>query len=147
MKKLNIVLAALLSIAAFSAYADVTNAEKLARKYSGIAKSVNPDYTAPSVFDGKYFYNRRIKLANGNETSCSSCHTANPADEGKHNVTGKAIRPLSPVINPKRFTDIDKVEEQFTKHCNEIIGSDCAAKEKADYITYVMTEKTPTVKK
>jgi hypothetical protein len=147
MNKLNIVLATLLGLAAFSAQADVTNAEKLAHKYSSIAKSVNPEYAGASAADGKFFYNRKIKLANGKETSCSSCHTANPADAGKHIVTGKAIKPLSPVVNAKRFTDIDKVEDQFTQHCNDIIGSDCSAKEKADYITYVMTEKTPTVKK
>ena len=147
MKKLNIVLATLLGLAALSAQADATNAEKLAHKYAGIAKSVNPEYKGTSAIDGKIFYNRKIKLANGKETSCASCHTANPADSGKHIVTGKAIKPLSPVVNPNRFTDLDKVEDQFTQHCNDIIGTDCAAKEKADYIAYVMTEKTPTAKK
>jgi hypothetical protein len=147
MKKLNIVLAAFLGLAVLSAQADTTNAEKLAKKYVGIAKSVNPEYKGTSVFDGKLFYNRKIKLGNSKETSCASCHSANPADLGKHIVTGKAIKPLSPVVNPNRFTDLDKVEDQFTQHCNDIIGTDCAAKEKADYIAYVMTEKTPTAKK
>lgn len=71
-------------------------------------------------------------------------HTSNPADEGKHVVTGKAIRPLSPVVNFKRFTDIDKVEGQFTQYCDDIIGSDCTAAEKTNYITYLLSEKTPT---
>lgn len=140
-------MAAFLGLAVLSAQADTTNAEKLAKKYVGIAKSVNPEYKGTSVFDGKLFYNRKIKLGNSKETSCASCHSANPADLGKHIVTGKAIKPLSPVVNPNRFTDLDKVEDQFTQHCNDIIGTDCAAKEKADYIAYVMTEKTPTAKK
>lgn len=144
MNKLNIALAALLSLAAFSAEADVANAEKLAHKYSSIAKSINPDFGGPSAADGKFFFNRKIKLANGKEMACASCHTSNPADEGKHVVTGKAIRPLSPVVNFKRFTDIDKVEGQFTQHCNDIIGSDCTAAEKANYITYLLSEKIPT---
>lgn len=144
MTKLNIVLAALLGLAAISAQADVANAEKLAHKYSSIAKSVNPDFTGPSVADGKFFFNRRIKLANGKEMACASCHTSNPANEGKHVVTGKPISPLSPAVNFKRFSDIDKVETQFTQHCNDIIGSDCTAAEKANYITYLLTEKTPT---
>ena len=42
MKKLNIVLASLLGLAAVSAHADVANAEKLAQKYTTIAKIVNP---------------------------------------------------------------------------------------------------------
>lgn len=147
MKKVNIVLAALLGFAAFSAQADMANAEKLAHKYSVIAKNVNPDFAGPSAADGKFFFNRKIKLANGKDMSCASCHTSNPANEGKHIVTGKAIRPLSPAVNFKRFNDIDKVEDEFTKHCNDIIGSDCTAQEKANYITYLMTEKTPSSNK
>ncbi len=146
MKKLNIVLAALLGLTAVSAQADVANAEKLAQKYTTIAKIVNPEYAGPSVMEGKMFFNRKINVS-GKEAACASCHTANPANEGKHIVTGKAIRPLSPAVNNKRFNDLDKVEDKFTEHCNDIIGSDCTPEEKANFIGYVLTEKTPSAKK
>ncbi len=142
MKNLSFLLVALLGFTAFSAQADVENAVKLEKKYSAFAKSANPEYSGPSAVDGKFFFNRKIKLANGKEAACASCHTANPADEGKHMVTGKSIKPLSPVVNYKRFSNVDKVEEQFTLHCNDIIGSDCTAAEKANYIAYLLTEKT-----
>jgi Domain of unknown function (DUF1924) len=147
MKKLNITLVALLSLASVSAQANVANAEKLVSIYSAVAKHDNPDYAGPTAAEGKFFFNRKIKLGNGKEMACASCHTANPADEGKHAITGKAIRPLSPVVNAKRFEDFDKVQEKFTQHCKDIIGSDCTAAEKANYITYLLTEKTPTAKK
>ena len=147
MKNLSIVLAALLGFAAFSAHADVENAVKLQNKYKAFAKTANPEYGHPSAVDGKLFFNRKIKGPNGKETACASCHTQNPANEGKHIVTGKKIAPLSPNVNPKRFADVDKVEENFTKHCNEVIGADCTAAEKANYIAYLLTEKTPTPKK
>jgi hypothetical protein len=147
MKKLNIVLAVLLGVAAGSAQANVANAEKLVSIYSAIAKHDNPEYAGPTAADGKFFFNRKIKLGNGKEMACASCHTANPADNGKHIITGKAIRPLSPVVNAKRFEDFEKVQEKFTQHCKDIIGSDCTAAEKASYITYLLTEKTPSVKK
>lgn len=147
MKKTNLLLAALLSLAAVSANASVSNAEKMVMIYSTQAKQANPEYTGPTVADGKAFFNRKIKLGNGKETACASCHTANPADNGKHIVTGKAIKPLSPAVNEKRFADFDKVEAKFTQHCHDIIGSDCTAAEKASYITYLLTEKTPSVKK
>lgn len=147
MNKLNIVLVVLLGLTAVSAQADVANAEKLVSIYSASAKHDNPDYAGPTAADGKFFFNRKIKLGNGKEMACASCHTANPADEGKHIVTGKAIRPLSPVVNAKRFEDFEKVQEKFTQHCKDIIGSDCTAAEKANYITYLLTEKTPTAKK
>ncbi len=147
MKKLNITLVALLALASVSAQANVANAEKLVSIYSAVAKHDNPDYAGPTAAEGKFFFNRKIKLGNGKEMACASCHTANPADEGKHAITGKAIRPLSPVVNAKRFEDFDKVQEKFTQHCKDIIGSDCTAAEKANYITYLLTEKTPTAKK
>lgn len=146
MKKMNIVLAASLCFATISAHADLANADKLAHKYTAIAISENVAFSGPSVVDGKFFFNRKIKVATGKAQACASCHTSNPADVGKHAVTGRAIRPLSPAINFKRFSDIDKVEEQFTQHCNDIIGSDCTAAEKANFITYLMTEKTPSEK-
>lgn len=146
MKKTNILIATLLGFAAITAHADVANAVKLEKKYAAFAKTANPEYAGPSAVDGKFFFNRKIKLANGKEAACASCHTTNPADEGKHIITGKPIKPLSPTVNYKRFSDVEKVEEQFTKHCNDIIGSDCTAAEKANYIAYLLTEKTPSNK-
>jgi len=145
MKKISIVLSALLSIVAFSAQADVASAQKLADKYAGIAKSVNPDFTGPSAEEGKAFFNREIGVK-GRKVSCASCHTSNPADNGKNIVTNKLIRPLSPVVNPKRFSDLDKVEAKFVEHCNDITGSDCTAQEKANFITYLITAKEASPK-
>jgi hypothetical protein len=144
MKKISIVLSALLGMVAFSAQADVASAQKLADKYAGIAKSVNPAFTGPSAEEGKAFFNREIGIK-GKKVSCASCHTTNPADNGKNIVTNKSIRPLSPVVNPKRFSDLDKVEAKFVEHCNDITGSDCTAQEKTSFITYLITvkEKSP----
>ena len=144
MRKISIVLSILFGMAAFSAQADVASAQKLADKYTGIAKSINASFV-PSAEAGKAFYNRKVGVK-GKEVSCSSCHTDNPADKGKDIVTHKAIKPLSPVTNPKRFSDLDKVEEKFVKHCNDITGSDCTAQDKANYITYLMTVKEGTHK-
>lgn len=137
------VLAVMFASASLVAKADVANAEKLADKYVKIAKSVNASYAGTSSMDGKMFFNRKIKAPNGKEVACASCHTMNPANEGRHIVTGKSIAPLSPVVNAKRFNDLDKVEEKFTEHCNDIIGTDCTAAEKANFIAYLLTEQTP----
>lgn len=147
MKILPISLLALLSLATLSAQADVGNAEKLVAKYSAAAKKANPAYTGPSAIAGQLFFNQKIMLQNGKEIACASCHTSNPANPGKNIITGKTIFPLSPSIDQRRFSNLDKVEDQFTQHCNDILGDDCTAKEKADYIAYLLTEKTPTYKK
>jgi len=147
MKKLSIVLVALLGLTAFSAQASVANAKKLVIIYHTQAIAENKDFSGPSAEEGKIFFNNKVKAANGKETACASCHTANPADNGKNISTGKAIQPLSPVVNAKRFADFEKVEAKFTQHCVDILGQDCTAAQKANYISYVLTEKTPTPKK
>jgi mono/diheme cytochrome c family protein len=142
MKKISIALFVLLSSTMISAHADVDSAHKLANKYLGIAKAINPEYKDFSVEDGKAFFNEKFTVK-GKQIACASCHTANPADPGKHIVTGKPIRPLSPVINAKRFADLDKVEKNFTNHFNDIISRDCTAQEKANFIAYLLTADKP----
>jgi len=140
MNKITTMLAVLLSFSAISAHADAVTAQKLADKYATIAKNINPNSTGLSADDGKDFFNREITIK-GKQVACASCHTANPADNGKHIVTGKPIRPLSPNANEKRFASIDKVEKNFTKHCNDIIGRDCTAQEKGNFIAYLLSVK------
>lgn len=146
MNKTDIFIIALFSITTTIAQGNEANAEKLAHKYSITAKNADAQYTGPSASNGKKFYNRVNKTFNGKEIACASCHTKNPANPGKNIITLKSIPPLSPAIYKKRFNDLDKVEDQFTQHCNDIIGNDCTAKEKADYITYLLTERTPSKK-
>jgi hypothetical protein len=147
MKKLSIVLVALLGLSAISAQASIANAKKLVLIYHTQAIAANKEFAGPSAEEGKIFYNNKLKTTSGKEVACASCHTANPADNGKNVVTGKAIKPLSPAVNEKRFADFEKVEAKFTQHCVDILGADCTAAQKANYITYVLTEKTPTAKK
>jgi len=138
MKKIGYTLLGLFALASLNATADIATAQKLADKYAVIAKNIDPAFAGPSADDGKAFFNREL-LIKGKPTACASCHTSNPANQGKHIVTGKPIRPLAPAVNEKRFADIDKVEKNFTKHCNDITGRDCSAKEKTNFITYLIS--------
>lgn len=124
----------------FSAQADVETAKAFAKKYAAIARTINPDFVGFQPSIGRAFFTKKVSVGT-QQVSCSSCHTDNPANEGKHIRTGKKIAPLSPVVNPKRFTDIDKIEKNFTQHCNDILGKDCTAQEKGDYIAYLLTVK------
>ena len=152
MKSSHCLLAALLTIFSVSASADVATAQKIADKYAAAAIAIDSTYAGPSAEDGKVFFNREVIQfkgdvnAPGKAIACASCHTANPADAGKHIVTGKLIKPLSPHINKKRFQSSRDVEKNFTKHCNEVVGSDCSPQEKANYIAYLLTEKAPSKK-
>ncbi len=137
-----LITALLLAVGTFSlsAQADVETAKAFARKYAVVAKNINPDFKGFIPELGHAFFKREFTIK-GKQVSCSSCHTDNPANPGKHIVTGKAIKPLSPVVEKSRFTSVDKVEEKFVEHCNDILGRDCTALEKGNYIAYLLTVK------
>jgi uncharacterized membrane protein len=77
----------------------------------------------------------------GKEWSCSSCHTATPTVEGKHASTGKAIAPMAPAFNAERFADAAKAEKWFRRNCNDVMGRECTAGEKADVLAWLLTFK------
>lgn len=77
----------------------------------------------------------------GRDWSCASCHTAHPTGEGKHASTGKLIQPMAPAFNPARFTDAGKTEKWFRRNCNDVMGRQCTAGEKADVLAWLLTLK------
>jgi len=77
----------------------------------------------------------------GREWSCSSCHGALPTQTGKHASTGKPIAALAPAFNPERFVDAAKTEKWFRRNCNDVMGRECSAAEKADVIAWLRTLK------
>jgi hypothetical protein len=77
----------------------------------------------------------------GKDWSCSTCHTATPTVDGKHASTGKVIAPMAPAFNPERFTDAAKTEKWFRRNCNDVVGRECTAAEKADLIAFLLSFK------
>lgn len=138
--KLSTVLFILLSFCAVNAHADVANAEKLQKKYEGIGKANDPTYQGASPEEGQKFFNANM-VVKEKTVSCSSCHTTNPGNVGKNIVTGKPIKPLSPTVNEKRFNNLDRVEAKFSEHCNDVVGRECTAQEKANFISYLLSVK------
>lgn len=77
----------------------------------------------------------------GKDWSCASCHTATPTVPGKHATTAKPIGALAPAINPERFADTAKTEKWFRRNCNDVMGRECTAAEKADLLSWLLTLK------
>ena len=86
---------------------------------------------------GQQFFNSR----HGKDWSCASCHGASPTAPGTHASTGKVITPLAPAYNPERFADSAKTEKWFRRNCNDVVGRECSASEKADVLAWLMTLK------
>ncbi len=77
----------------------------------------------------------------GKEWSCSTCHTATPTVDGKHASTGKVIAPMAPAFDAERFTDAAKTEKWFRRNCNDVVGRECTAAEKADFLAFLLSFK------
>ena len=131
MKKLSLISAgvALLAVLCSSANA-ITATEQLAA-YTAQAGAPAQAARGQTLFSSKH----------GKEWSCSSCHTATPTVEGKHATTGKAIAPMAPAFNPERFADAAKAEKWFRRNCNDVMGRECTAGEKADILAWLLTFK------
>ena len=80
-----------------------------------------------------------FKASHGQEWQCTSCHGKSPLVGGRHASTDKAIEPLAPAANPKRFTDSAKVEKWFRRNCKDVLARECTAAEKADVLAWLMT--------
>lgn len=101
------------------------------------AAKTNKDFKGFSAARGEQFF----KVKHGNEWSCASCHTENPATPGKHAKTGKVIQPFAPAANADRFTNPRKVAKWFKRNCNDVLDRICSPQEKGDVLTYLLTVK------
>lgn len=123
--------AAALLLATFASPAS-TPAE-LQRAYAAEAASASPGFRGFSAERGRRFFT----TTQGNDWRCASCHTDTPTAEGRHAVTGRALRPLAPAANPARFTDAAKVEKWFRRNCRDVVGRECTAVEKGDVLAWL----------
>ncbi len=126
-------LIAVLGIAAQPAFAETPN-EVLASIQRDAQQTV-PGFQGFSAARGERFF----KDKHGNEWSCASCHSDNPASTGKHAKTSKVIQPLAPAANAERFTNPGKVAKWFKRNCNDVLDRVCTAQEKGDVLSYLLT--------
>ena len=120
-------------VASLAAAAHAATPAELLAAYSAKAGA------APVPERGRQLFTTNFGRALG--LSCASCHGAVPTQAGKDEVTGKAIEPLAPAFNPKRFTDSAKVELNFRLNCKDFVGRECTAAEKADVLSWLLTFK------
>lgn len=103
--------------------------------YAAEAVRATPGFV-PSAERGQSLFTRKWG-ASQTMPSCASCHSDQPTAEGRHVVTSKRIAPLSPAVNTERFASSAKVEKWFRRNCQEVVGRECSAAEKADFIQFV----------
>jgi hypothetical protein len=72
-----------------------------------------------------------------NGRSCTSCHTTSVKNTGKHQKTGKLIKPMAPSVNPQRLTKKRKVKKWLLRNCKWTFKRECNAQEKSDILLWL----------
>ena len=107
--------------------------------YAAQATTDAPGFSGFSPDRGKAFFLAERTTGNPDTRSCSACHTADPKDAGETRA-GKRIAPMAVSVTPDRFTDLAKVEKWFRRNCDTVMGRECTAAEKGDFITFMTTQ-------
>ncbi len=126
----------LLLAACWAATAQAESPGDMLAAYRADAARQTPGFQ-PSAQRGGAFFAHRFNVSE-KMPACVACHTDSPSQAGRHAVTGKSIQPLAPATNAERFTDPAKVEKWFRRNCKEVVGRECLAGEKADFVAFVM---------
>ena len=91
-----------------------------------------------SAAAGEALWNRTfVDAKKGDKRSCTTCHTTDLKQSGKHARTGKVIEPMAPSVNPKRFTEVKKIKKWFVRNCKWTLGRECTAQETGDVLAFV----------
>jgi len=125
----------LLSFAALSMAAHAETAQDLLQGWRAEARAQSAQFAGFSAERGRSLY-----FAQPADWSCSTCHTNDPRGGGRHAVTSKPIKPLSPLANPARFSDAAKVEKWFKRNCQDVLKRECSVVEKGDLLTFLMSQ-------
>lgn len=123
----------LVGCAALSIAADAETPQNLLQSWRAQARAQSPQFAGFSAERGRSLY-----FTQPADWSCSTCHTNDPRGDGRHAVTSKSIKPLSPLANPARFSDVVKVEKWFKRNCKDVLKRECTAVEKGDLLTFLI---------
>ena len=104
-----------------------------------LAKANDASFVDFDAKRGEKLFSTKFAKGKPETPACTSCHSASPKNAGETRA-GKAIDPLAISKTPDRYTDPKKVEKWFRRNCNSVLGRECTAIEKGDFITYMISQ-------
>jgi hypothetical protein len=107
--------------------------------YASQAKASDSAFGGFSAERGEHLFRTNFSSGKPDTPSCTTCHTTDPRKTGQTRA-GKDIEPMAASANPKRYTDQAKAEKWFGRNCNNVLGRECTATEKGDFITFMLTQ-------
>ena len=131
-----LVLVVTVGLLGYAAFADPRRDAILAALLAQ-ARQSEPGFAGFSAERGAAFYQATHTGGKQGTGSCTACHGPSPQGTGQTRA-GKTIEPMAVSKNPARYTDKATVEKWFTRNCQDVLGRACTAKEKGDFLTYMM---------
>ena len=113
-------------------------AQKVLDFYAGQAKAADPAFAGFSAERGERLFRSNFSGGKPDTPSCTACHTKDPRNVGQTRA-GKDIDPMAASTNPRRYADHEKTEKWFGRNCRNVLGRECSANEKGDFITFMLT--------
>lgn len=113
--------------------------DELLNRYKAEARTADASFSGFSAARGEALYRDRHAGGKPDTPACTSCHANDPRKPGQ-TPTGKAIDPVAVSVSPDRYTDSAKVEKWFRRNCNEVLGRECTALEKGDWLTWMISQ-------
>lgn len=95
-----------------------------------------------SAAAGEILWNKEfIDAKSGEKRSCTTCHTTDLTQAGKHARTSKPIKPMAPSVIPTRFSEVKKIKKWFVRNCKWTLGRECSTQEKGDVLAFIKSVK------
>ena len=107
--------------------------------YANEAKASDPGFSRFSAERGEHLFRTNFSTGKPDTPSCTTCHTTDPRKTGQTRA-GKDIEPMAASANPKRYSDQAKTEKWFGRNCNNVLGRECTATEKGDFIAFMLAQ-------
>ncbi len=103
------------------------------------AKAADPAFSGFSAERGRALHTQTFTGGKPDTPSCTTCHGKDTRAAGR-TLAGKPIDPVAVSATPLRYTDPAKVEKWFKRNCNEVLGRPCSAREKGDWLAFMLSQ-------
>jgi cytochrome c553 len=130
---------ALLCALGLSSVAFAGEREDLLARYTSQARTADAAFTGFSAARGETLHRTRHAGGKADTPACTSCHGEDARAAGRTRA-GKAIEPMAASVSPTRYTDSAKVEKWFKRNCTEVLGRECSAREKGDWLAWMIKQ-------
>ncbi|OGT57866.1 MAG: hypothetical protein A3E01_05170 [Gammaproteobacteria bacterium RIFCSPHIGHO2_12_FULL_63_22] len=108
-------------------------------QYAGTVKAADPAFSGFSTERGKTLHTQTFTGGKPDTPRCTTCHGKDTRAAGR-TLAGKPIDPVAVSVAPARYTDPAKVEKWFKRNCTEVLGRECTAREKGDWLTFMLSQ-------